>query len=298
MTDQLNGIQAFVYVAESENFTSAAEKLNLSRSAVAKIITRLEQRLNTQLFQRTTRKMSLTQEGELFYQHCKSALNEIESAQFYFEQHKLKPIGKVKMSVPHLLGQQCVMPIIAKYLKTHPELEMQISFSDQVLDLHENGYDLALRTGHLKDSYDLKSRQIGVQKMVLCCSPDYLKKANIQYIADLNHHDLLPYSRDEWVRPWHLFERNEMLIYKPKGKIQLDDLPALIVAARQGLGIAWLPSWLVKDELQNGDLVEIFKASQGYEIDVNLVWAATKYLPCRIRFVIDLLVNELSVLIN
>lgn len=298
MTDQFNGIQAFVYVAESENFSVAAEKLNLSRSAVAKMMTRLEQRLNIQLFHRTTRKMNLTREGELFYQHCKSALNEILSAQHYFEQNTLKPIGKVKISVPHLLGQKCVMPILVESLVDNPELEMQVSFSDELVDLYEQGYDIALRTGQLKDSFDLKNRQIGVQKMVLCCSKSYFDQANIQCISDLDQQSLLVYSRGEWIRSWHLYENGEMFIYQPKGRIQLDDLPALIVAAKQGLGIAWIPSWLVKDELVKGELLEIFQESQGFQIDVSLVWKATKSIPCRIRFVLDLLVKELSVLIK
>lgn len=297
MTDQFNGIQVFVYVAESENFTTAAEKLNLSRSAVAKIITRLELRLNTQLFHRTTRAMKLTREGELFYQHCKSALNEIQSALHFFNQQTLKPIGKVKISVPHLLGQKCVVPILVQCLKEHPELEVQVSFSDELVDLHEHGYDLAVRTGHLKDSFDLKARKIGVQKMILCCSQDYLKMVNIQSIQDLDQHHLLPYSRDDWVRAWYLYEQDQLQIYKAKGRIQLDDLPALIVAAKQGLGIAWIPSWLIKEELKSAELVEIFPQSQGYEIDVSLVWSATKFLPCRIRFVLDLLVKELALLI-
>ncbi|SPL71871.1 LysR family transcriptional regulator [Acinetobacter stercoris] len=295
MTDQLNGIYAFVYVAESENFTIAAQKLNLSRSAVAKIITRLEQRLNTQLFHRTTRKMNLTREGQLFYEHCKSALNEIESATQYFEQHTLKPIGKVRISVPHLLGQQCVMPIITQYVKDNPELEIQVSFSDQVVDLYTQGYDIAIRTGQLEDTFDLKSRKIGVQKMKLCCSPDFLNQANINHIDDLKNYNLLAYSRGDWILPWKLYQNGQLVQYLPHGRIQLDDLPALIYAAKQGLGIAWLPTWLVKKELKAGQLVTICPETQGYGIDVNIVWRTTKYLPCRIRFILDLLVHELSI---
>jgi DNA-binding transcriptional LysR family regulator len=196
MSDPLAGIAAFVQAAQGASFAVAARQLGLTRSAVGKAIARLEERLGVQLFHRTTRSLALTEEGTLFYERCAGALAEIRGAEQIFDTGRSEPVGRLRISVPVLLGRHCVAPLLVPLAKQHAQLAIDVTFTDRPVDLLEDGYDLVVRTGALANEADLKARRLGVQTMVLCAAPAYLlTRGAPACLDDLAAHDTLAYAR-------------------------------------------------------------------------------------------------------
>lgn len=242
MSDQLSGIAAFVRAAEAASFAVAAEQMGLSRSAVGKAIARLEERLGVQLFHRTTRSLNLTDEGALFYERCSGALAEINAAEQSFDVAQREPIGRIRISVPVLLGRHCIAPILVNLARVHSQLEIDVAFTDRPVDLLEDGFDLVVRTGALADEVDLKARRLGAQAMVLCASPSYLQvRGTPLKPEDIASHDTLAYGKGNRVVPWVFTDRGRHHEIKTTGRLRFDDLEAIADAATGGNGLAWLP---------------------------------------------------------
>lgn len=172
----LNGVSVFVEAADAGGFSAAAERLNLSRSAVGKTVAKLEQRLGVRLFHRTTRTQSLTDEGQLFYENCQRALSEIRAGEALLESGKQEIQGRLRLSMPVHFGRQCIMPLLSKLLQQHPRLEFDLNFSDRNVDLVEDGFDLAIRTGPQRDEPELMMRKIADQRMTVCASRPISKR--------------------------------------------------------------------------------------------------------------------------
>lgn len=294
MNDRLNGIDVFAQVVEAGSFSLAAERLHLTRSAVAKTIARLEQRLGTRLFHRTTRTQSLTEGGQGFYEHCVRALAELETGEAALESGRREPKGLLRISAPVLFGRQCIAPALLELAAKHTNLKIDMSFSDRVVDIVNEGYDIAVRVGSLVDSSTLASRHIGVQRMMVCASPAYLAKhGNPHSLEALGQHVGIVYGRDGRQVPWRLHEEDgrihDVII---TARLRLDDLQAIADAAVAGLGLAWLPCWLIARSVQSGELVQVFACNRVAPTDIHAVWPQTRYLPAKTRAAIDLLVAE------
>jgi len=299
MSDQLNGIAAFVRAAEAASFAVAAEQMGLSRSAVGKAVARLEERLGVQLFHRTTRSLGLTDEGARFYERCSPALAEITAAEQGFDAAQRQALGRVRISVPVLLGRHCVAPVLVELLKSHPYLEIDVAFTDRPVDLLEDGFDLVVRTGALANEADLKARRLGSQAMVLCASPSYLQQRGTPAkLEDLAMHEALAYGRGSRVVPWRFTDRGRQHEVKVTGRIRFDDLESIVDAAAGGNGLAWLPSWLIVDQLRSGRLLEVLPALRGPGYEVFAVWPLGRYLPMRVRVVIDELVKRIPSMLD
>lgn len=294
MNDRLGGIAAFVQAAQSASFALAAERMGLSRSAVGKAIARLEERLGVQLFHRTTRSLKLTDEGAMFYHRCAGALAEIKGAEQLFETGQGEPVGRLRISVPVLLGRHCVAPMLVQLVKHHARLEIDVVFTDRPVDLLEDGFDLVVRSGPLANDVDLRARRLGTQTMVLCAAPSYLAaRAAPSSLDDLAVHDTLMYGKGERVVPWLFIESGRLQSIRTSGRLRFDDLEAIAAAAVAGAGLAWLPSWLIASQLREGLLVELLPALRGPGFDVYAVWPLGRYLPMRVRLVIDELVKSI-----
>lgn len=300
MTDTLKDIPVFVAAVEAGSFAQAAVRLHLSRSAVGKSIARLEERLEVRLFQRTTRSQSLTDSGALFYEHCLRALEEIRGAESLLETGKQQVRGRLRVAMPMLFGRQCIAPLLIELAQEHPGLELEMSFSDRVVDLVEEGFDMAVRNGALADSTVLAARKLGEHRMVLCAAPDYLMNhGQPQTITDLHQHSAINYLRAGRVLPWQLAD-NEGTPYTivPRSSLNMDDLQAICDAALAGHGIAWLPCWMVRQDLQNRKLVPLFKQAADVRFPVHAVWQQTVHLPLRVRMAIDRLVSRLPAVMS
>ena len=300
MTDTLKDIPVFVASVEAGSFAQAAVRLHLSRSAVGKSIARLEERLGVRLFHRTTRSQRLTDNGALFYERCLRALEEIRGAESQLETGKHQVSGRLRVAMPVLFGRQCIAPLLIELAQEHPGLELEMSFSDRIVDLVEEGFDMAVRNGNLADSAVLVARRLGVHRMVLCAAPDYLiKNGQPQSVDDLRQYTAINYTRAGRVLPWQLMDYDgTSRTFIPRSSLNMDDLQAICDAALAGHGLAWLPCWMVIKEIQQGDLVPLLKQAPDVRFDVHAVWQQTPHLPLRVRIAIDMLVKRLPAVMS
>ncbi|XRP53768.1 LysR family transcriptional regulator [Enterobacter hormaechei] len=300
MTDTLKDIPVFVASVEAGSFAQAAVRLHLSRSAVGKSIARLEERLGVRLFHRTTRSQRLTDNGALFYERCLRALEEIRGAESQLETGKHQVSGRLRVAMPVLFGRQCIAPLLIELAQEHPGLELEMSFSDRIVDLVEEGFDMAVRNGTLADSAVLVARRLGVHRMVLCAAPDYLiKNGQPQSVDDLRQYTAINYTRAGRVLPRQLMDYDgTSRTFIPRSSLNMDDLQAICDAALAGHGIAWLPCWMVIKEIHQGNLVPLFKQAPDVRFDVHAVWQQTPHLPLRVRIAIDMLVKRLPAVMS
>lgn len=294
MLNRFDGIDLFLQVVESGSFARAAERLHLSRSAVGKSIARLESRLGVRLFLRTTRSQTLTAEGSLLLEHAHRAHSEMEAAQALLESGKQILRGKLRVSLPVLFGRRCVAPVLLELAREHPELVLELSFSDRVINLVDEGFDFAVRNGQLEDSTDLIARPLSWHDMRLCAAPSYLARYGTPASPDeLMQHQAIFYLNKTRPLEWQLTIDGQIERFKPEGRFYMDDLDAIADAAEAGDGIAWLPYWLINERLHSGRLVQILPDTAGVRLPIHAVWPKTRWLPLKVRMAVDRLREQL-----
>ncbi|WP_027059596.1 LysR family transcriptional regulator [Mesorhizobium loti] len=295
MRNRFDGVPVFVEVVEAGGFAKAAERLALTRSAVGKSIARLEERLGVRLFHRTTRTQNLTEDGQQYYERCLRAMEELLAGESLLESGRRDVAGRLRVSMPVLFGRYCVAPVLLAFAREHPQLELDLSFSDRQVDLIADGVDLAVRNGVLGNGAGLQARRITSQRKVLCAAPAYLAaKGAPDEIADLAAHDTLLYWRADHGQAWQLPDaRGKLIDVSVASRLRFDDLEAIANAAVDGMGLAWVPHWLIRDELLAGSLVALWANRPSASMECYAVWPATQYLPLRSRLAIDALVSEL-----
>ena len=297
--DALGAIAAFVQAVQSGNFSVAAQRLHLSRSAVGKAVARLEEQLGVPLFQRTTRSQKLTAEGELFYQRCLRILAELEGAEDELAGDRQTPRGRLRLSMPVLLGQRCLAPILLELAERWPDLRLELSFNDRKVDLLEEGIDLAIRSGSLDDTPGLRARPLGEHLMVVCAAPAWLARHGTPHtLEQLAELPAILYGRSVQGASW-VFQDAKGAFHeiRPPVRLLLDDLDAMRLAACRGLGVTRLPNWLVDTALRSGQLVALTFAERAQPIVLHAIWPDTRHLPYRVRLVLEELVERLPPLL-
>lgn len=305
MSERLNGIEAFVAAVEAGNFALAAQRLHLTRSAVGKSVARLEERLGTRLFHRTTRSQNLTEDGHAYYERCRRVLAELDAADAALEAGRQVPTGRVRITMPELIGRARVAPLLLELSQRHPQLAFDINFSDRPVDLVEEGFDLALRSGSLSDSAVLAARLLGHQWMGVYASPAYLsahgRPADAQsLIANPTAHSFAGYARETGPHPWQFHDAAGRVIdfvAPTRFSFGCNSLEVTAMAAIQGVGMARLPAWLVADALADGRLVGVFEEPRPFGYALNAVWPQARALPLKTRVVIDLLAERMPPLL-
>lgn len=292
----LSGVPVFVEAVTSGGFSAAATRLNRSRSAVGKTIARLESQLGVRLFHRTTRVQRLTDEGQLFYEYCLRALAELGTARTMLEAGRQEAAGQLKVSLPILLGRRRIAPILTRLVAEHPNLDLVLHFTDRVVDLVAEGFDLAVRNGPLGYSDGLSARRIGQERMILCAAPSYLAlHGEPASLTDLKTHRAVTYARPTGKGRWLLYdERQAPVEIEPNSRLALDDLEAIAEATEAGLGIAWLPKALVDKRLESGALSQLFPNWRNHLYESYAVWPTMPHLPLRTRVAIDALAAGLD----
>ncbi|HCH49889.1 MAG TPA: LysR family transcriptional regulator [Proteus sp.] len=290
--NSLAGITAFVAAAQTGSFTSAASRLGITKSAVGKSVTRLEEHLGVTLFLRTTRRLTLTSEGEHYLQQCQMALTILEQANHQIQEHQSVLTGKLRIDLPAAFGRKCIMPILIKLMDKQPQLKMSVSFSERYIDMHDESVDLVIRIGHLPDSTHVVARQLTTQKLVLCASPLYLqKKGHPKDIDALSAHRCIVGFRQETPFYWTLKEGNTFRQYTPVPFYELADGDAMLEATLQGNGIAQLPLWMIGDKLKEGQLQRVLPESQGYQSAIHMMWPKGRNVPPKTRYIADALLQ-------
>ena len=278
-TPRFDGVELFLQIVESGNLTEAAERLNLTRSAVGKGLARLEARLGTCLLQRSTRRQRLTEDGQAYYEHCLRALAELEAAESVLESGRQQPRGRLRVSVPLAFGHHYAAPALRALLDRYPELEIDLCFSDRMIDLVQEGFDMAVRIGPLPDTDRLSARRLGQQVMGLAASPAYLqRKGAIGSIEDLAAHRGIAYRSNTAQRS------------RLASPLIVDDLQAVADAAIAGVGLAWLPSWLIAHYALRGQLQAVLPSYREQPAPIHVIWPTAAHMPAKTRCAIDALV--------
>jgi len=300
LDDNLNGIATFLMVVEAGSFASAAIRINVTRSAVAKSIAKLEARLGVRLFHRTTRQQSLTDEGGRYYEHCSRLMADLRDMESALHDGRQGLEGRIRISAPLLFGRRCVAPVLRSMIREHSRLELDAEFSDVVVDVLAGGFDLVIRIGPVADSTSLVARKIGRQQMAIFASPDYLAQhGRPSSVADLMKHTGILYGRTSQARTWRVRDvdgsSREVLL---KSRERYDDLQAVADSAVQGGGLAWLPRWLGAPYVTAGELTLVMDMDRVLSVDIHALWPQNKYLPLRTRMLIDALAAQVPILMG
>ncbi|MVT52269.1 LysR family transcriptional regulator [Bradyrhizobium yuanmingense] len=293
--DRLTSMAVFVRAVDLGSFAAAADALEMSGPMVGKHVRFLEERLGARLLNRTTRRQSLTDAGQAYYERCRAVLSEAEAADSVVADQLSEPRGRLRVTMPALLGRHCIAPLLMKLARKYPHLELDLSFGDPIADIVEAGYDLAIRTGDLDDQSGLIARRIASQRMVVCGARSYLRTSGRpKSLDDLAAHQAIIYRGSGRVRPW-LFPQDggPQREIMPSGRLRLDDLEAIADAAAQGMGLAWLSYWLVRERLDTGALVNLFSSQPPFLYECHALWPRSPRLPPKVRAAVDTLATGL-----
>lgn len=288
--DSLSRIGIFLAVAKQESFAAAARDLGLTSSAVSKQVLNLEGELRTKLLNRTTRKVSLTEEGALFFSRASRAMEDIEEAREQMNELKTIPRGQLRISVPMALGAQYLKAPIAEFAMKYPEVSLDVQFEDRLIDIAEEGFDLVLRIAALNDSTTMMARTLAPCPFYLCCSPEYLQKhARPNTAEDLAQHNVLAYTRNKGAHEWRFRDPDgKEGVVALKSNFKCDSVEMMIEAACQGLGIMIAPMFFVKAEMDKGTLVPVLTEYATWpERSLFAVFPPNRFVSTRLRLFVD-----------
>jgi len=284
------GIAEFVTVAETESFTIAAKKLGISTAHVSRQVSALESRLATKLLHRTTRKVSITEIGAIYYQRCRQLLYDLEDAEHAVSDLQSKPTGRLKITAPITYGEFTIAPLINNFITRYPELDVELHLSNQKMDLVADGYDLGIRQGQLQDS-SMMAKRLGSRTLYVCATPAYLAEFGMpKKLADLNQHNCLQGSLSHW----RFQEKGKTRNLHISGNLRCNSGRALADAALKGLGIVQLPGEYVLNHIRSGKLVSLLEESCAPDEGIWAIYPYNKHLLPKVRMLIDYLDEELS----
>jgi DNA-binding transcriptional LysR family regulator len=291
--DSLGALNVFMRAAETRSFTNTGRQLSLSSSAVGKSVARLEERLGVRLFHRNTRCITLTQEGKSLLESCRRIFSEIRAVEQEFAQTKGAPKGKLRMSMP-LVGM-LMMPNMSKFMRAYPEIELDMDFTDSLVDVVDGGYDLVVHSGESSDSR-LMSRRLGTYRLEIVGAPDYFARAGIPMRPDdlavhacLHRKDPTTGKIQRWPFARPVSGRDFVL----PTTATASTIDALISLAEQGVGIACVPDFSIRRQIAERSLVSVLGEHIEHTDALRVVWPSSRYLSPKLRVLIDFLAENL-----
>ncbi len=280
-------IPVFVAVVENGGFSAAARTLGISKSAVSKRINQLEAHLGVRLLHRTTRKLSLTEAGERYFEHAAQALTAAGQAEDAVTELQGEPQGNLKISSPMSFGRLHVAPLIPKLLQRYPKLQIDLVMDDRKVDLVAGGFDVAIRAGNLPASTQI-ARKLAPVRQVLCASPDYIDRYDRPGTpAELSGHNCVLYSYSSDAGEWTLIGESGPETVTVSGSYQVNNSEALLEALREGIGIGRLPTFVAGPDLNTGRLVKLFESYRLPDFTIYAVFPERQYLPAKVRAFLD-----------
>lgn len=293
--DRLAALQVFAQVVESGSFAKAAERLKLSTSATSRHVADLEAHLNTRLLNRTTRRVSLTETGRAFYERTVQLLGDLEEAEQEAARAAIVPRGTIRLTTSVNFGVRHAAPAIAAFLARHPEVRFDVSLSDRIVDLVEEGFDLALRIGHT-GSDNVVARKLGETRIVPCASPAYLASHPAPKAPeDLALHNCFTY---EYVSPRNLWRFRDAdgreRAVRVSGNLHSNNGDLLAEVAARGAGIVFEPAFIVGPEVRAGRLVPLLQEFEPPAMPIYAVYPSRKHLSAKVRLFVDFLVETFA----
>lgn len=293
--DKFQEMRVFAAVVDAGSFVGASNALDMSKPAVSRYVADLETRLGVRLLHRTTRKLSLTEEGEVFYARCIELLGNIEEAEAEITSRSGEATGQLKVSVPVSFGLLHLAPLWAEFMARHPKVALDLTLSDRMVDLVEEGFDVAVRIARLPSS-SLVSRKLSSTRMIVCASPAYLKSHGTpRQPSDLAGHAILAYSLLATGDSWE-FEGPQGAVavkVEPRMRTNSGDTCRAVALRHQGLVIQ--PSFLVGDDVRSGALVELMPDYRSIEMGIYAMYPTRKHVLPKVRLLIDHLVEAFKV---
>ena len=289
--DRFKEMQAFAAVADAGSFVRAAEALQVSKTAVSRLIGDLEARLGVRLLHRTTRRLSLTAEGEVFHARCKALTADVEEAEAEVTARAGEAVGQLRLNVPVSFGLMHLAPLWPAFLQQHPKVTLDVTLADRIIDLVDEGYDLAVRIAQLPAS-SLVSRKIASTRLVLCASPDYLRRhGEPSHPADIARHTVFTYTLLATGDTWNFEGPDGPVEVKVTPRLRSNNGDTCCAAALQHQGIVLQPSFMVSHHLRAGALVQVLPQYRSLELGVYAVYASRRHVTPKVRVVIDFLVE-------
>ena len=288
--DTLNAMLVFARVVEANSFSEAARRMGLSKSAVSKQVSALEDRLGARLLNRTTRRISPTEVGAALYERCARIASEVEEAELIVTRLHAAPRGRLRVNAPMSFGHLHLAPAMPEFLDRYPELTVDLALNDRFVDVVEEGYDMAIRITRLKDS-SLIARKLAPARRIVCASPRYLAQhGRPQTVADLAQHQCLIYTYAERSDMWSLADRSGQRHHvQVKGTFSVNSGDALKAAAVEGLGIALLPTFLVGREVADRRLDNVFPDVIDDFGGIYAIYPHNRHLTPKVRALVDFL---------
>lgn len=299
----INDAMAFMTVIDEGGFAAAAKKWGISASVISKRVSRLEAQLRVQLLQRTTRTLSLTEAGRLFYERCKRIKTEITEAAADVSQHHQEPSGLLRINAPMSFGQLHLVPAVNDFVRLHPDLHIELVLGSQYSSFIHEGLDLAIIIKDLPNSNLLKSRKITVRSNGVYGAPDYFERHSIPKTPeDLANHNCLIYQSEPGSQLW-LGQKHEWSFYNDRrerftvpvsGNLRVNSSQALVQSALAGIGLIKLSSFMVTENVKNGSLISVLEEYCARDIDIHAVYPNQRYIPTKVTVFLDYLVERFS----
>ena len=289
-----DGICEFVAVAENQSFTKASQRLKVSTAQVSRQISQLENKLAVKLFYRSTRNVSLTEDGLIYYQHCRAILDALDTAETAVTESHAAPSGKISLSAPVAYGEDTIMPLINDFLMIYPAIDISVELTNRQVDLIDERYDLAIRLGHLPSS-SLIARKLSQRRIITCAAPSYLSSHSTPtHIEQLTHHNCLLGTIDQWRFMVDGKSTTSDKFHKITGNMRCNSGRSLLDAALKGLGVVQLPDYYVNQYISRGQLVVILEQYQTNSEGIWAIYPQNRHLSQKISLLIDFLTKELT----
>lgn len=290
---KLSGVVDFVQVAQAGSFVAAGRALGISASAVGKSIARLEARLDTRLFHRSTRSLHLTAEGSLFLARCLRVIDELDAAESELSESAGDARGRLRVSLP--VAGQFLFSLLADFMQAYPAIQLEVDFSDRLVDVIEEGFDVVIRTGSLSDSR-LVSRALGTFDFHLVAAPEYLRRTGTPMtVADLAGHACLFYRLPSSGRleAWPLGAEHEAIVAQLQPAMTSNSVEMIVTAAVAGRGLACLPDFAVRTALKEGTLQVVLADEVTRTLNFNVLWTSHRFITPKLRCFVDFVSRSL-----
>jgi LysR family transcriptional regulator for bpeEF and oprC len=290
--DRLDAMRLFVRLVECGSFSAVGREEGIGQPAVSKQIAALERHLGAQLVLRNSRNVVITDAGQAFYESAKQLVDDFDAVESSVGDRQQSPHGLVRVSTAPGHGRLCVTPLLAEFFRRYPQVSVEISVSERPVDLVAEGIDIAIRHGRLLDS-SLTAQQWSETDFVLAASPPYLAAHGTpSNLSDLDHHTCIVFARGRERYPWRFHRGQQAVSYMPRGSLLTGDAEHVRAAVLCGLGVAQAPRWLLEDEIRSGQVSVLLPALQPERLPLNIVYAAGRRVPMRVRVLIDYLLAQ------
>ncbi|WP_299801885.1 LysR family transcriptional regulator [uncultured Shewanella sp.] len=295
--DQLGAMKAFVRVVQTGSFSAAAREQNSTQATISKKVAALENLLGAKLLTRSSRELSMTEVGAVYYENCVAIIGELDEAEALVRSQQASPKGVLRVAAPVVFGCQFIAPILSDFLKNYPEIKVDLMLSDKHVDLVAEGVDVAIRAKQLEDS-SLVARHLFDNPLVTVASPQYLNCfGEPEAPLDLKPHNCIVYSMLKSVNIWHFQQAGgsgDDISVPVSGNCRCDNGEAILQLVLDGVGIAQLPIWMVDEYIEQGKLIRVMAGYSSNPLPFNAIYPQSRYVPLKVRSFIDYLKQRLA----